>query len=98
MFVAKYLLAKLYVIVGICLTREKYLHDPTISPRGVVIAMTTSLTPPHLLKCMYQEREDSGNTCVLSVALDFGTVLMVWLFFVFHFFRLHFIIHIYRKM
>jgi len=46
------------VTVGICLTREKYLHDPSISPRGVVIAMTTSLTPPHVIE-VYVLRQES---------------------------------------
>jgi hypothetical protein len=47
---AKTLLAQLYATVGISLTREKYLHDHSISPRGIVIARTTSLTPPHVIE------------------------------------------------
>jgi len=42
--------------IGILLTRGKHFHDRIISLRGRIKAHNSSLTPPFLLKCLYQDR------------------------------------------
>jgi hypothetical protein len=54
------LLIYLYGKVDILLACRKHLHDCTISPRREVWTHKTSLTPPLLLKCLYQTRKISG--------------------------------------
>jgi hypothetical protein len=58
------LFTRLYVRVGILLTSGKHLHDSIILLRGEVWANKTSLTPPFLLKCLYQARKVNGHVFV----------------------------------
>ena len=57
------LFARLSVRIGILLTCENNLHDRIFSIRGQ-IGPSNSLTPPHLLKCPYHGREESGHVFV----------------------------------
>ena len=55
------LFARLYVRVGILLTRGNHLHDRIISLRGEVLAHYPKLTSHFLVKYMYQARKGSGQ-------------------------------------
>ena len=84
-------IARLYVSVGILLTRRKYLHDCISSLRGDVCAHKTSLTPQLFIEVPVPRQEsDQSCICVLGVSIvpvstilifDFEIVPTVWYFF-----------------
>jgi len=56
----------LYMTVSIVLTCGSHLYDRIISQLGKACAHMTSLTPPFLLKWLYQARKVSGYVYVCS--------------------------------
>ena len=63
---------RLYVRVGILFTRGKLLHDCIISLREEVWTHKTILTPPLLLKCLYQLRKGSSHVSIMPLSLQFS--------------------------
>jgi hypothetical protein len=76
------LFARLFVGVGILLTRGKHLHDRIISLRGEVWAPNTSLSPPLFIKVPVPGKE-SERSCICGLVvliLYLSAILILELF------------------